>query len=98
MDPSLDLNHDHHKKPERTYSDSGMAGSPLAPQEILAKQTSSLPNFPYNELLQVQEPFLETQNAGFSLAITCPFLFVGCKFVAFGCAEWSAHLRQHRCA
>lgn len=26
---------------------------------------------------------------------SCPFLFTGCRFVAFSCAEWSSHVEQH---
>jgi hypothetical protein len=98
MDPFLDVCHDPRKKPERAINDSGTASSPSAPQEILAEQTSNLPNFPYGEHFQGQEPFLGTQIPGHSLAFTCPFLFVGCKFVAFSCAEWSAHLGHEHCA
>jgi hypothetical protein len=32
------------------------------------------------------------------LVFTCPFLYVGCKFVAFSSVEWSVHLEEHgRC-
>jgi hypothetical protein len=92
MNPLLDVCHNRRSNPERSTSDYGTASSPSAPQEMLAEQTSNLPNFPYEDHFQEQEPFLETQIPGHSLAFTCPFLFMGCKFVAFSCAEWSAHL------
>lgn len=32
------------------------------------------------------------------LVFTCPFLYLGCKVVAFSSVEWSVHLEEHgRC-
>jgi hypothetical protein len=33
-----------------------------------------------------------------SLVFTCPFLFVGCKYVALSSTDWAEHIMEHQVA
>jgi len=73
--------------------------------------TSAPPRFPETKITQrLKSPvshldeesrkskLLPDGIVGHRLVFTCPFLYVGCKFVAFSSVEWSVHLEEHgRC-
>jgi hypothetical protein len=45
-----------------------------------------------------EQKSLLREQIGQSFVFTCPFLFVGCKYVAFSSADWAAHTMQHQFA
>jgi hypothetical protein len=71
--------------------------------------TSAPPKFPETIIAQqlkppVSHPDEDSRNGKLlpngivehRLVFTCPFLYVGCKVVAFSSIEWSVHLEEHR--
>jgi hypothetical protein len=45
-----------------------------------------------------KQKLLLREQIGQSFVFTCPFLFVGCKYVAFSSAGWAVHTMQHQFA